>query len=398
MARLSWFLEGDIAISSLRVPRRYLATLAIVAVVKLVLAAVVSTLSPSSFWMDPTRVEPLPQNQILLSDGAPRWAYTFLGWDSTWYASIAARGYSFSGQSYAFLPGFPILAQLLQLLLGGALVALVVCGLVVGVLWVPVYQSVAEHYMGRNAATVSTLILALSPFALLFTTVAYSEGFFLLATIAAWKLYLEKRYLTASFAAAGAALIRIPGFLIALPMFLGLLFSREGDGRRRAIMVALPTVATLLAWGAYIGLSAGDPLAIIHTTEWSAMYNLPTYISTILSMGGAAALSFPVAGFEIHWLLPVSIWFSILLPPLLAWRVARMDRALAAYCFVYLASIFAFGAVVSYPRFMAVLFPIWLPFSGLVARGRWMVPIMVATSVASCLVLWLGFVSGVFVG
>lgn len=397
MAGLSWFLEGDVALSSLRIPKRYLAALAIVALVKLVLAACISTLNPS-FWMDPARVELIPQNQILLAGGAQRWIYTFLGWDSAWYASIAAHGYSFSGQSYAFPPGFPILAQLLQPLLGGTLVALIVCGLVTGVLWVPIYQSVAEHYMGRGAAMVSAFIFALSPFTLLFTTVAYSEGLFLLATLAAWKFYLDKRYLPASFAAAGATLIRIPGFLIALPMFLGLLFSRESDSKRRAVLVALPTVAALLAWGAYMGFSAGDPLAIIHITEWSAMYNLLTYISTILPIGGAAALSFPVAGLEIHWLLPVSIWFSILLLPLLVWRVARMDRALAAYCFVYLVSIFAFGAVVSYPRFMSVLFPIWLPFSGLVARRRWMIPILVVTSVASCLILWLGFVSGVFVG
>jgi hypothetical protein len=397
LARLRWLLEGDIAVSSLRISRRYLAILTIVALVKLLLAAIVEALGPS-FWMNFSRVEPLPQNQIFLTGGVPHWVYTFLGWDSAWYASIAAHGYSFSGQSYAFLPGFPIFTQLLQPLFSGTLVALVTCSLIVGLLWVPLYQSVAEHYIGRDAAMVSALVFALSPFTLLFTTVAYSEGLFLLVTLAAWKLYLDERYLPASVAAGVAALIRIPGFLTVLPMFLTLFSSRKSGSRRRAFLVTLPTLVALLSWFAYMDLSAGGPLAIIHTTEWSSLYNLPTYISTILPWSGAAALSFPGSGLEIHWLLPISIWSSILLPPLLAWRVARIERALAIYCFAYIASIFAFGGVVSYPRFMAILFPLWLPFSELVARKRFITPVLVAASVASCLALWLGFVSGVFVG
>jgi hypothetical protein len=380
----------------LRIPRRYLTSLAIVAVVKLLLAAIVGALG-SGFWMDPSGVGSLPQNQILLEGGAPRWVYMFLGWDSAWYASIAAHGYYFSGQSYAFPPGFPLLAQLLQPLIGGTLVALVVCSLVAGLLWVPVYQSVAEYYLGRSTAMVSSLVFVLSPFTLLFTTVAYSEGLFLLATLLVWRLFLDKRYLPASLAAAIAAIIRIPGFLIVLPMFLGLLSSRVGGDRRKAFLMILPTVSVLLAWVAYMGLSAGDPLAIIHTTEWSGNYNLLTYLSTVLP-GGVAAISFPGTGLDLHLLLPIAVWFSILLPPVLVLRVARIDRNLAIYCTAYIASMFAFGGLVSYPRFMTVLFPLWLPFSALVVRGKWVAFTIIAASVITCLILWLGFVNGVFVG
>jgi hypothetical protein len=47
---------------------------------------------------------------------------------------------------------------------------------------------------------------------------------------------------------------------------------------------------------------------------------------------------------------------------------------------------------------MTVLFPLWLPFSALVVRGKWVAFTIIAASVITCLILWLGFVSGVFVG
>jgi hypothetical protein len=404
MSRFGGLLEGDYKVLSFKVPRRYVACASLVAIVKLVLAAILYVVqglgSVDGFWMDAARVAPIVQNEILVDAGsrAFRWAYLFLGWDGAWYASIAARGYSFSDQSFAFMPALPVLARLLQVALGSPIPALVVCSLVFGVLWVPLYESVAEHYMGKRAAFLSSVVFALSPFTLLFTTMAYTEGLFLLLTLAAWKFYLDKRYLPASVASAAAALVRIPGFLIVLPMVLGLLASRGRGDRLRAALIGVPTALSLLSWVVFMGLSTGDPLAVIHNTEWSGMYALPTYLTGVLPTGGLGALSFPVAYLNVHWLLPLAIWGSILLPPLLTWRLWGVDRGLCVYSLVYLASFFAFGAVVSLPRFISVLFPLWIPFSGAFASRRWFEPVVIVGSVAACLVLWVGFIGGVFAG
>ncbi len=128
------------------------------------------------------------------------------------------------------------------------------------------------------------------------------------------------------------------------------------------------------------------------------MYALPTYLTGILPTGGLGALSFPVAYLNVHWLLPLAIWGSILLPPLLTWRLRGVDRGLYVYCLVYLAGVFAFGAAVSLPRFVSVLFPLWIPFSGTFASRRWFEPVVIVGFVAACLVLWVGFIGGVFVG
>jgi hypothetical protein len=402
LERLGNILERDIHLPHMKLPARFVVSTLFVAFVKIALAAFLyaslQLWAVDGFWMDAARVEPLAQNEILLDPGskAARWAYLFLGWDGAWYASIAAKGYSFSDQSFAFMPGLPHLARLLQGLLG-VIPALVVSSLVLGVLWVPLFQSVAEHYSGKTAALVGALLFALSPFTLLFTTVAYSEGLFLFATLAAWRLYLGKSYLPASIAAAAAALVRVPGFLIVLPMVAGLLGSPGGGGRVKAALIGAPTALALLGWAAFMG-ARGDPLAILHTTEWSGMYTLPTFFLSVLPAGGLNALSLPVAYLNVHWLLPPAVWGSVLLLPLPLRRLWAMDRSLGVYSLAYLAGVFAFGAAVSAPRFLSVLFPLWLPFSDAIAARRWVLAPLIAGYILVCGVLWAGFLGGVFVG
>lgn len=394
----SWLDEGDL----LGVPRRYVVCAAAVCAVKLLMAASLYLLldvgSTDSFWMDAGRVAPLVQNEVLVSGAveAPRWAYLFLGWDSAWYASVASYGYQFSDQSFASVPVLPLLARLLQPILGGILPSLAIVSFLAGVLWVPVFESVAEHYVDRREAFVGALLFAFSPFTLLFTTVAYTEGLYLLVTLAAWRLFLGKMYLPAALVAGLSALVRLPGFLIVIPMAVGLLSSRlEGD-RRRGVLICLPTAVAMLLWVGFMWLSTGDPIALLHNTEWSGMYTLPTWLVSVLpSIPGAFA--FPVPFIDAHPLLPAAIWASITLPPLLAWGLWRIDRRLAVYSVSYLAGVLAFGAVISMPRFAAALFPLWLPVI-VKKRGTWIPATLMTVSVVLSLVLWAGFIGGVFVG
>lgn len=403
MVRLSAILECNYDLRYLKVPVRYVVSTLLVAFTKLTLAVLLSISQRVStvdgFWMDVARVEPLVQNEILLDAGskAIKWAYLFLGWDGAWYASIAAKGYSFSDQSFAFMPGLPLLARLLQATLGGIIPALVICCLVFGVIWVPLFQSVAEYYMGKRTALLGSILFALSPFTLLFTTVAYSEGLFLFITLAAWKLYLGKRYLPASIASALAALVRVPGFLIVLPMAIDLMSSRKGGSRLKAALISVPTILAILCWAVFMGFS-GDPLAISHTTEWSGMYTLPTYFTRDLPAGGLSALSFPVAYLNVHWLLPLAIWGSIFLLPLILRRLWAIDHSLGFYCLTYVVGVFASGAAVSTPRFFAVLFPLWFPFLEALVSRKWVWISLIAGFIMVCIILWTGFLRGVFVG
>jgi hypothetical protein len=180
-------------------------------------------------------------------------------------------------------------------------------------------------------------------------------------------------------------------------MAFGLLRSPNGGGRVKATLIGIPTALALFGWAAFMGLS-GDPLAILHTTEWSGMYTLPMYFIRVLPAGGLNALSFPVAYLNVHWLLPLAVWSSAFLLPLSLRKLWEMNRSLGIYSLAYLAGVFAFGAAVSAPRFLAVLFPMWLPLSEAVEARRWALFLLIAGFVLVCGMLWVGFLRGIFVG
>jgi Gpi18-like mannosyltransferase len=374
--------------------------------VKLVLAVVIywslGLASVNSFWLDAGSMAPLIQNHALLEGVSfgPRWAYIFLGWDSAWYLSIMEVGYGFSSQSFAFFPIFPMLGRVFWFLLKSPVAAIAVCSLVFGVLWVPLYQEFAEEYFDRKSAFISALLFATFPFTLIFSTVGYTEGIFLFTTLAAWLLFIRGRRLEAFLVAAIATLVRPPGFLIALPMLL-IIIKEEGRWSlfKAFSSLALP-FASMLIWLLYSWISFGDLLASFHTTEWSSMYSLMTYVDQVLPKWGFEALTFPISDLNIHWLMPTSIWGSLFITPILIWRLKITNTALTFYCLAYLTGILLFGTILSFPRFIAFLFPLWIPITGRIVASRYsriIVPVLFIVFVAATYILWIGFLNGLFI-
>ncbi len=406
MVGVSDLLEGNITLLKLKIPRRFLSTLLIVLAVKLALAATIywslELASVNGFWMDASRVAPLIQNHVLLDGVAigPRWAYTFLGWDSAWYLSIMKDDYLFSNQSYAFFPIFPAFGRVFLPLIGSPVAALAICSLIFGVLWVPLYQAFAETYLDRKSAFISALLFAASPFTLTFTSVGYSEGVFLFTTLAAWLLFVRGKRLEAFLTAAVATLVRPPGFLIVLPMFLVMIKDGGRWSRLRAFSGLAMSFASMLIWLLYSWMMSGDPLASFHTTEWSTMYTLTTYVGQVLPKWGLRALAFPVSDINLHWLTPISIWSSLIIIPILIWRLRGVNASLTFYSLAYLTGILSFGTILSLPRFIAVLFPLWIPITTRLIslrQSRIIVPILLIAFVATTYILWMGFLSGIFI-
>jgi len=402
---VSYLLEGSFTFLNFKIPRRFLSSLFIVLIVKLAISAIIywsfKLAFSDSFWMDAGSVEPLIQNQALLDGVAvgPRWAYIFLGWDSAWYLSIVKDGYIFSSQSFAFYPVFPVLARFF-LLISSPVAALAFCSLVFGVLWVPLYQAFAEEYLSRKSAFISVLLFAVSPFTLIFTSVGYSEGVFLFITVGAWLLFIRGRRMEAFFVAAIATLVRPPGILVILPMFSVIVSKKNHWSRLKAVSRLIMPLAALLLWLLYSWKISGDPLASFHSTEWSSMYTLTTYFAQVLPKFGLAALSFPALEINLHWLTPLFIWSSLIIAPFLIWRLREVSRALTLYCLTYMLGILFFGTILSLPRFIAVLFPIWIPITSQlisIRHSRIIIPIVFITSVAISYILWVGFLSGIFI-
>jgi 4-amino-4-deoxy-L-arabinose transferase-like glycosyltransferase len=400
------FFEGQLTIWRIRIPKRLLVPFLLVLGAKIAGAVIVYSLlniqASGTFWFDPSRVFNLRQNDVfILNANTPRWAYAFVGWDSAWYLSIMTRGYSFSSNSYAFSPGFPIFGSLFTYVFGNPLVSAALCSLVFGVLWVPVFQLVAEYYISKKAAFGSVLLFAFSPYVFLYTTVVYSEGLFLFSTLGAWYLFKKSQAALSSGLAAISVLARFMGAVLVLPMLLVSVRKRKPARTLWIVFSLLPLVA-LVSWLAYCQFTANDFLAVGHTTEWNTFYSVRTLLLEGLPQRGLNVFQDGLLNSltPLNWLSPFAIVAALVVPPFLIYRMIKIEKSLALYslvCYVWLLMV---GAIASLPRYNSVLFPLWIPLAaGLSTSKKSIAFLTIASTIAFIisLSLWADFLSGVFV-
>jgi hypothetical protein len=331
------------------------------------------------------------QNEILRSGlNGLRWPYLLLGWDSAWYLSIAEKGYSFSAQSFAFFPGLPLFSNVFKVIVHNSFFALTVFSMLVGLLWIPLYQLVAETYMNRSQALKSTLLYAFVPFVFLFTTVVYSEGLFLFSTLGAWLFFKRKKLLVSMIFTSIATISRPLGLLILLPILVETWQQRvRGSSfKHRHIFYCAIPVLSFLSWLLYCRIMVNDWFAPFNRSAWNDMPALFTLLHTIPISDG------------IQLFLKNQVWLFFLLTPILVYALLRMDRALALYSIIYYLGILAFGAFVSAPRFISFLFPIWLPMTlklSQMKQSRVLIVIICVAFYLLGLYLWNGFLNGEFV-
>lgn len=401
------FFEEEYSILGLRIPKRLLVPFLILLGAKVAGALLSYSLlnigSSGTFWMDPIRVFSWDQNRVLLenANGTASWAYTFVGWDSAWYLSIMTRGYGFSSQSYAFSPILPLLGRGVNLLFKSPVVSIAISSLVFGVLWIPIYQLVAEMYMSKKAALASAFIFALSPYVFLFTTVVYTEGLFLFFTLSSWYLFKKGKIAFAAGFAAISALTRIVGVVLAIPMLIVSL-RQKGAQRIRWVAFSLLPIVALLSWLAYCQLTANDYLALMHATEWSSLYSLRTLLFEGFPQNGFSVFqdAFQNSPTQPVWLAPLALLAALVISPILIYKTIKTEKPLALYSLVCFVWILMVGALVSMPRYVAVLFPLWIQLTAKLPMNKKSAVILGAVLVVSfitSLSLWVDFLNGQFV-
>ena len=404
---MSSFFDDCFVLGKIRVPKRLLVPLVIVFAAKVVGAIFIfysmNIQNTGTFWSDSGRVYSWEQNDVLLAnpEAIQRWPLTFLGWDSAWYLSIMTNGYGFSTQSYTFSPVLPLFSFLTNTILQNPMVSIVIIALVFGLLWIPIYQLLAEDYMGKRIAFLSTLLLAFSPYLFVFTTVAYSEGLLLFFVVSTWLLSKRGNFLGALAFAAIAPLTRTMGILALLPIvYYGL---KQNTHKVRNMLLSLVPVASLTAWFATLGFFANDYLAPVHTSEWSSLYSFRTLLTDgIPHYGIKAVLQAPyqLPPIPTHWLLPLAVVIALFLPLLLFYCTWKKNRLLFIYSFAGYVGILLFGALVSTPRFISFLFPLWIPLAAILSRGKKsmvIITILLALFYILALELWIDFLNGIFI-
>jgi hypothetical protein len=192
-------------------------------------------------------------------------------WDGGWYLRIAEHGYASTRSPAAFFPLYPALIDLVSSVttLSPATVGVLVSDLMFLGGLLALGQLAADSY-GPSVATVVVWLMALHPFAFVYSAV-YTESTFLLVSVGAILLARRGRWTSAALATLLATLTRSAGLLVLLPVGLALLqqVRRRERGLVRPAMQLAAAAMGPVVFAVHLRRVWGDALLMIHAqTRW----------------------------------------------------------------------------------------------------------------------------------
>ncbi|AFY53645.1 putative integral membrane protein [Rivularia sp. PCC 7116] len=191
----------------------------------------------------------------------------FYAWDSIWYHRIVAVGYEFinDGKQYS-VAFFPLLPLLTRVIMHSGLPFQVAATLINNVAFLGaliIFYSWVNESHGKNVARWSTAVLAWCPYSL-YGTVIYTEGLFLLFSIAALRAFDKKQHLSAAVWGILSTATRITGVML-IPAFLYVAWKQ---GRSlKAYVAGLAVGSGAFLFSLYCLIKFGDALAFVHVQK-----------------------------------------------------------------------------------------------------------------------------------
>ncbi|MGZ5338724.1 MAG: mannosyltransferase family protein [Thermoleophilaceae bacterium] len=301
-------------------------------------------------------------------------------WDAVWYLRIADSGYGGSDTRSAFFPLYPLLVRALAMPLGGTPSALLVAAYAVALAafvaaLALLYRLVALE-LGRPLARPALLLLAVFPAAVFFSA-PYAESLFLALAVGAFLAARTDRWAWAGACAAGAAATRSAGVLLLLPLAM-LWWDSRGRRARDAAWLALAPLG-LAAYALFLGLSEGDALRFLDVQDaWSRELTVPlagAWDGLVAAWDGLRQLAsgqkqtvyFEAAAGDPYRIAATNLMLFGTLVFAVAACVGvlrRLPAAYGAWVALSLALPLTFPVkpqpLMSLPRFVAVLFPIFM--------------------------------------
>lgn len=295
---------------------------------------------------------------------------TWQRWDARWYQVISEHGYHANDGTVHFQPLYPLLCKIVSIAVGGQIVLaqLIVSTLALLVAAALMYR-LARLDVGPIAASLSVLLLACFPTGFFFLA-PYTEGLFLMLVIASFWFARQDRPWLAGLMGAGAALTRIFGIILVLPLAFEYFRQREGEERHFNIGLigsTLPAVA-LIGLSIYDRNIVGERASAFQlSARWGQHFEapwklLPASIQHIRNTGD------PIEVLNVVCL----IGFTVL--GLFALR--KLPLVYGLYVFPYLGLLYSdhlfVSPLASVCRYSLALFPCFIMLATWLARRPWL--------------------------
>ena len=306
--------------------------------------------------------------------------------DAGWYGAIAIDGYFFDRQftrqrNIAFFPAMPSLMRPLGRLFGSRVPGLPREQRLARALWAGVFISLAAFlaaliYLARlsrllagdDAARGAPLLLAAYPFAVFFNA-PYSEGLFLLGSVAAFYHFHRQQWVLASLFGLLVGLSRPNGCFLSVPLaILAVQSAWPGPWLKpltlRLLVAAMPGIGMLL-FTAHLYRLTGVWFAWTRMQEaWGRTWGTRPIEQgwEWLTTEGLMAVT---RGVPFDTLNTAAVLFAVAM----LWPVARrLGPAYAAFILVNIAPPVLAGGALSMGRITSTLFPMFVALAAILPR------------------------------
>ena len=279
-------------------------------------------------------------------------------WDAQHYLAIATIGYH--GKDIAFFPLYPLLIRIVGNLIGDHVVAgLIISNLAFFVALGYLYALTKKEFGDEPTAFHAVFYIAIFPTAVFFSAI-YTESLFLALTVASVYYARRGNYITSGIIGALAALTRVEGVLVALPLLYEV-WRGWREGQRTALFrgaIGLALVPTgLLLYMTYLYALVGDPMAFQKIQiDWNRHLSFPwvSVYNTIHQIAIHPLASTTTANHLIELIFTTA--FFVLM--IVSFRVLR-----PSYAWYFAASLLvpmSTSSLMSMPRFELVMFPAFM--------------------------------------
>ena len=301
-------------------------------------------------------------------------------WDAAWYLRIADSGYAGSHARAAFFPLYPLLVRAVAAPFGASPAALLIAAYAVALAAffgaLVLLHRLVSLELGRPIAQPTLLLLAVFP-ASVFFGAPYSESLFLLLAVGAFYAARTDRWAWAGAAVAGAAATRSAGVLLLIPLVM-LWWTSRPRRRSDAAWLLLGPLG-LAAYAAFLGLAEGDAWRFLDIQDaWSRELTIPLagawdgFTAAVdgarqLLSGQREVVYFEQAAGDPYRIAAINLMlFGALVFAVVACLgcLRRLPKAYGAWVAVSLVLPLTFPVkpqpLMSLPRFLAVLFPLFM--------------------------------------
>jgi hypothetical protein len=320
---------------------------------------------------------------------------TFAQFDAVYYLAIAGEGYGAADvdvQRPAFFPLYPLAVRVLSGFApspGLVLVAATVVAFATFFGGLVMLRRLVELELGAQYALPTLMLLAFFPTALFFSA-PYTEGLFLLVSVAAFYAARTGHWALAGLLAGAASATRVPGIALIVPLLILYLYGPRGRhprGGERAdphnlrsrlrprfplrpdvLWLALAPLG-LVAYSLHLQDALGDALAWVDAQETAAGRDVTAPLSAVwegVRAAGAGAREVLEGSAETapagHNIVNLLFLAAAVTATVGVFR--RLPPAYGAYVaaalVLPLSSPFPGEPLLSLPRFLAVLFPLFM--------------------------------------